>query len=521
MKKFRRIMALLIATVMVMSMGAVAFAEETTYTITINQNPEDKGTHTYGAYQIFKGNIEVVDGVTTLTEIAWGSGITEEGKTTLGDAATYAKSMTNDNAAEKAAELSKYLSTAEKTGTDKIEGLEGGYYLVQDESDSPVSSSDETKPASKTKYILQVVEDVTVTVKSSVPSVEKKVQDINDSTETTLTNLQDSADYDIGDDVPYTITATIGSGIDNYSAYSLQFVDDISTGLTLKEDSWDIKVGETSIKSQFALKKEGTVYTWAATDIKPYIEENSKVVLTYKCTLNENAVIGAAGNPNTVKLVFDNNPNSCGQGKPEGETPEDKNIVFTYKVDVNKIQPQGSETAPLTGADFTLYKEVIDEETEEAMTGAAIKATYTDPKIKATALDDDKYYVVAGKKTGSAAGSTFDFKGVDDGKYVLVETTIPAGYNAWDAVAFEIKATHDVESDDPKLTELEGGDLFKGDAGKVVIADGKLETNILNEQGTSLPSTGGMGTTLFYVVGAALVIGAGVVLVSRRRMNVQ
>lgn len=499
MKKFRRILALLIAAVMVMSMSAVAFAGEIppggsegtkTYTITITPNSDDKGTHTYGAYQIFKGDI-AEDG--TLSNIQWGSGISEAGKTALGDPAAYAKTFTDENAAAKAAELALYLTTAEATGSDKIEGLEGGYYLVQDESTSPSGE----KPSSKTKYILKVAQDVTVTVKSSVPSVEKKVQDINDSDDTpALTNLQDSADYDIGDEVPYTITATIGDGIANYSAYSFQFVDDISAGLTLVENSWDIKVGETSIKNKFTLSKDGTVYTWAATDIKEYIEDGSEVVLTYKCILNKDAVIGSAGNPNTVKLKFDNNPNSCGQGTPTGETPEDKNIVFTYKTVFNKVDQDGY---PLVGADFKLEKKVNGEWVDVTTLGSG----------------DNKP-----TKTGSTAGSTFEFKGLDDGDYKLTETTTPARYNTLEPIEFTITAEHDIVSDNPALKSLTGTDGAEFTMTPDLSA-GSLTADIENEQGATLPSTGGIGTTLFYIVGAVLVIGAGVLLVTRRRMNAQ
>ena len=307
MKHMKKIWALLFAVIMMLAIGTTAMA----YTVIINQNSADKGTHTYGAYQIFKGTLSS-DGV--LSNIEWGSGITEAGKTALGDAAAYAEAITNDTAAKtKAAELAQYLANPEKTGSDKIEGLEGGYYLIQDTVD-PTGSL----PSSKTKFILKVVKDTSVTVKSSVPSVEKKVQDINDSDAApTLSGLQDSADYDIGDSIPYTITATIGDGIGYYDSYSLQFVDTMSKGLTLDEGSWDIKVGTKSIKSSFALTSAagangGTIWTWAAQNIKDEVSANSKVVLTYNATLNKDAVVGSAGNPNTVVLKYDNNPNDGG-----------------------------------------------------------------------------------------------------------------------------------------------------------------------------------------------------------------
>ena len=129
MKHMRKIWALLFAAIMMFAVGTTAMA----YTVTINQNAADKGTHTYGAYQIFKGALSA-DGV--LSNIQWGSGITEAGKTALGDATTYAGTITSDAIAKtKAAELATYLASPEKTGSDKIEDLEGGYYLIQDISD--------------------------------------------------------------------------------------------------------------------------------------------------------------------------------------------------------------------------------------------------------------------------------------------------------------------------------------------------------------------------------------------------
>ena len=132
-----------------------------------------------------------------------------------------------------------------------------------------------------------------------------------------------------------------------------------------------------------------------------------------------------------------------------------------------------------------------------------------------------------------SAGTSFEFKGIDDGDYVLVETTIPTGYNAWPAEAFTVEATHttsaDIDpdtgkvdgTDDYVLTNLEGGDLFTDDNGTVTLEAEKadLNTTIVNESGSTLPETGGMGTTLFYVFGAILVLGGGVVLISRRRME--
>ena len=493
MKLLNKALVALFALTLLLGTGINVFADG--YTVTITQNADDKGTHTYGAYQIFAGDI-ATDG--TLSNIVWGSGITDAGKTALGNATEYAKGMTTTNASEKATQLAGYLSTAEKTGSDKIEGLEGGYYLIKDEND-PTGS----KPSSQTKYILKVVNDVTVKVKSSVPSVVKKVQDINDSdNEPTLSGLQDSADYDIGDTIPYTITATIGSGIANYSAYSFQFVDEMSKGLTLDESTWDIKVGEKSIKNLFTLTSTGTdskTWTWSATNIKPEITDGKQVVLTYNCTLNKDAVIGSTGNPNTVKLKFDNNPNNCGKGSPAGETPWDKNIVFTYKTVFYKVDGSNNNVA-LTGADFKLEKKTGPD-------------TYTDVTTLHTGEG-----VANPTKTGDSTGSTFTFLGLDDGTYRLTEITTPSGYNTIEPIIFTITAGHEVTSDNPSLTSLTGA----GGASFTMtpnLADGSLTATIQNQKGSTLPSTGGAGTTAFYVIGGVLVAGAAVMLIAKNRFS--
>lgn len=483
MKNFKRLFTVMLTLVLTFGL---AITTANAADIEIQQNGEDKGTHTYGAYQVLVGDI---DNAGVLSNVQWGSAVNaEDGKvngetardfaerlaTLKGDAATAAiEAVLGDKATATA--------TASGKGNVTITGLDKGYYFVKDES-APTGT-----PASMTKFIAKLVDTnkVTVNAKSSVPSVEKKVQDINESKEDTLTNLQDSADYAIGDNVPYTVTATIGSGIDNYKAYSFQFVDTMSKGLTLKQNTWDIKVNGKSIKSLFTLTSAAgadgaTVWTWAAKDIKPEVTDGSKVVLTYDCELNANAVIGAAGNPNTVKLKFDNNPNNCGEGKPDGETPEDKNIVFTYKTIVNKVNEKKD---PLKGAQFTL---------EKVMKNGSKK-----PITTITVVDD----------------TSFQFNGLDDGDYVLTETVTPAGYNTVAPINFTITATHDTVADDPQLKTLDGGNIFTGD-----VDAGTLTGEVVNEKGVTLPETGGIGTTLFYVFGGLLLGAGAILLVTKKRM---
>jgi len=169
----------------------------------------------------------------------------------------------------------------------------------------------------------------------------------------------------------------------------------------------------------------------------------------------------------------------------KGKTNPDSVIVFTYQTVVNKVDASGK---PLTGAEFKLQKNV--------------KGAWTD---------------IAAVKNNE--GTVFTFRGLDDGEYKLVETAAPAGYNKIDDVTFTVSASHDVESDNPQLNELtgnvtDGSIVFAADDAKST-----LSTSVENRQGAVLPSTGGMGTTIFYILGALLVIGAGILFVTKRRMN--
>ena len=187
-----------------------------------------------------------------------------------------------------------------------------------------------------------------------------------------------------------------------------------------------------------------------------------------------------------------NNPNGSGTGK----TPDDTNIVFTYKTVVDKVD---DEEQPLTGAEFTLEKFVADKEGTD--TYNEVKGTWTST---ATATLDEE-------------GTQFTFTGLDDGVYRLTETKTPDGYNTIDPIIFTVVATHDEEADEPALKSLNG----TAETGEItftaVVNEGSLSTTVINESGTILPETGGIGTKIFYAVGAVLMIGAAVILISRKR----
>ncbi len=505
----KHLMTLILSAVMVMAMGLIVFADETsTYSLTIQNT--GKTQHTFELYQIFIGDLKEEkdsDGnVTsrTLSNIKWGDGVNDAGKKALGDVAKKASDLNEGNVEKFGKDLvdNKYLSNPKPSqpvdagGSYKFEGLVAGYYLVKDMDSS--QSPQNTLNGAYTIYVMQVVGNVTAETKLDVPTVEKKVQDTNDSTNDSTnatTGWQDSADYDIGDDVPYQITGTMPRNIDSYTTYKYVFTDTMSKGLTYKANTTKIEIDGKEFTSSFNRdikinEKDGsTTVTWTCDNLKGIdgvtLNKDTKVVVTYSAILNESAAIGAAGNPNTVYLTYSNNPNKDGEGDT-GKTPEDKNIVFTYKTIVNKVD---QDQKSLAGAAFKLEKK----------------------------LSNGSYKTVKEFKAGEK--KTFEFNGLDDGDYKLTETTTPAGYNTIDPIEFTISAKHDVKSDAPQLTELSGNAKDGKATFTVDTKEGSLTTEIENKKGSILPSTGGRGTTMIYIIGAALVVMAGIVLAMRKKMS--
>ena len=510
MRHIKKLASLLLVLVMVFALATTAFAEETTYSITINNSAEG---HTYEAYQIFTGDLVEKDGTKILSNIVWGSGISEAGQTALGDAAAKAETLkTEADAKAFAKAVAPYLTTAAgsaNTVTDGkyvISGLAAGYYLVKDQDGSLTGDND-----SYTEYIIQVVGNVTATPKSDVPEVQKKVKDINDSTDTTKTDWQDSADYDIGDSIPFQLKATLADNVSSYTTYKVVFHDTLSKGLTYNNDA-KVYIDGTETNG-FAVtatvNADGTTLTVSCDDVKALNAVNSSAItVEYTAKLNENAVLGSAGNPNEVYLEYSNNPNKSEKGNNEtGETPKDVVIVFTYKTIINKVD---SENKPLTGAAFKLEKLIKGKD------GAA--DTWT--TVKEFTVDETT--------------TSFTFSGLDDGQYKLTETKTPAGYNTIDPIYFVIEATHDETADAPTLktlnayltdangnkqTEMKDGESVNIDLGTVDLTAGSITTTVVNKSGSKLPSTGGIGTTIFYVLGGVLVLVAVVLLVTNKRMS--
>ena len=497
MKTIKRSIAFMLALILTFAMSVTAFADEAkTYSITIDSAIPG---HTYEAYQIFTGDLS--EDETTLSNIKWGEGISKAGQDTLGSAKDYAEALAkmesnSKDATAEAEKLNGYLEKASQTvsvpadSTDvsyKLTGLKAGYYLIKDKDDS-LSGSDKS-------YILKLVKDQTVKPKSETTTVEKKVKDINDTTDKAgkYTDWQDSADYDIGDSVPFRLQATLAVNVSAYKTYKLIFHDTLSAGLTYNND-YKVTFNGQDVTSYFTSAYEGTTLTFTCNDVKAFGATNESVItVDYSAKLNDNAVIGAAGNPNEVYLEFSNNPNSNGEGET-GNTPKDTVIVFTYKVIINKTD---AENKPLTGAAFELYKKLEN--------GDETKIGY--------------------KEIGDDDTTQFSFEGLDDGQYRLHESKTPDGYNTIDDITFTVTADHDVIIDEAlangtsPLTDLNGNKVTGEIKFTKSVDEGSLTAGIVNQKGSVLPSTGGAGRVAIYVVGGVLLVGAGILLVTKKRVR--
>lgn len=476
-----------------------------------------KTGHTYGAYQIFKGDL---DG-TTLSNIKWGDGVNTTGLiaalkadetlsslfTSLdadtAEAADVAKAIENATAAQTdafAQVIGQKLGTASKTVTSSdpntvISELPAGYYLIKDT--AAVSGHD-----AATKFIIRIVKDTTAEPKSGVPTVEKKLQDNDDGV---ADQWQDAADYDIGESVPFKLTGTMPSKIADYKTYKYIFHDTLSAGLTFNNDVV-VKIGETTIDaSKYTVTASGTNIDIAFTDIKSCgvdVSASSVVTVEYSAKVNENAVVGLPGNPNDVYLEFSNNPNQGGEGET-GTTPPDKVVVFTYELDVTKVDGEDT-TVTLKDAEFKLShngKWLVVE----------------NGKVKEWVASEDNASTLKTDANGKIA-----IVGLDEGTYSLKETKAPSGYNLISTpIELVISADdlHDVEYTGSNAADVLTAIKLNDVAGDT--STGIVNTQVENNKGSVLPETGGIGTTIFFVGGGIIVAAAAILLIAKMRKKTE
>lgn len=534
MKHLKRLASILLAMVMVLAMGITAFATE--------PEGDTKPTSTerkYEIYQIFTGTYDTES--KKLSDIKWGQNGTGKAGEKVSEEVLKALTDIEPDATdtEKLSEIEKYAVLAgedvtpfKSASTDlEYKGLPAGYYLVKEVTESLGEGE---------AYTINVVEvvDGTLTIKpkTGVPEVDKKIVEGTDKVEANGAS--------IGSDINYEVTGTLHDRIDDYQKYFYQFTDTFSAGLTYNDDAI-VKIGDVDVTAYFTVNFDENNRTLKVTinnlkslnDIDGVeITKTTKIVVTYSAKLNESAVVAGDGNTNKVKLEYSNDPShsSNGADDPKGETPEDKVITYTTGIEITK-RAESETGAFLPGVEFTLSGNgmnivlVTTEEFVEAEDGTYYKlkdGTYTETE-PTTGEDgnEDKYadtetkykkenkVVTKGSNqtetkvtgiVGEDGKVTFDGLGVGD--YTLTESKTPAGYNTIEPISFTIGFNESLKSF--TVTSISKG---------IKVDNNKITTTIVNTSGSLLPSTGGIGTTIFYIVGGVLIVGAAILLIAKKR----
>lgn len=530
-KVIKKLLAALLAVAMVCAMAIPAFAE--------NSEGDVDSHHTYSAFQIFKGDVEgnnIKD--FKISNVDWGSNIITnsedflaqlkaaeriggqfEGATTAQDVLKVISRWhdSDDDSIAFARFVCHYLYSNDANPTYVVRAgsnaltipeAKAGYYLFVDTTDF----SKDDSYHSYNSFLLMVTKgnwNVPITPKAEKPTVEKKVYDNPDGTSTG--GFGSSADHAINEKFQFQLTATLpdstNRAYDYYDKYSVIFHDTLSEGITY-DGPYSVVIESNDITYTITDPSKYTINT-DKLDSQNYFEveipdvktcvagldlnNGATIKVTYTAHLNEKASVNTAGggtsNINKVYLTYSNNPKD---ESSIGKTPE-STPVYVYTYQLNNTKHQDTENGPaLEGACFRLYS-------DEACTDQSEVQLYQ---------KDGFYYPIKdalGKEAvemKSAANGTFNVKGLDAGTYYLKEITPPDGYSACKVIPVTIKADHSRNDQ----VNLEGSNLTN---------------DIVNIKagGITLPSTGGIGTTLFYVVGGGLMVAAIVLLVTKKRME--
>ena len=523
-KVIKKLLAALLAVAMVCAMAIPAFAYNP------GETKEDLNTkHDYGAFQIFKGVISKDN--PTLSDVDWGQNITEpdiflanlKNDPTIGEkfetAATAQDVLaviskwhdSDDNSIAFARVVCHYLypdANANPTpvATDHTGGInipKSGYYLIVDT--SPFSGGDSYHAYNS--FLLKVNKDhyhVQITPKVVKPTVEKEVYDNNDIGSTG--GWGSSADHAINEPFQFRLIAKLpasennGRAYDYYKEYAVCFTDTLSDGITFdKLDTVEITNGDGStpqVINNYTLDPNNpqSSFKLSIDDVKtcvPDLNKGATITVTYTAHLNEKAYVNTVGggtdNKNSVYLEYSNNPRIS---TSLDHTPESEVRVYTYQLNNTKYRDDDTPGNELAGAGFRLYSgKDCTKEQEIKLKKNTTDGTYS-----------PYFGTDAGDEMFSDEHGQFNVKGLDAGTYYLKETNPPAGYSACADKEIVISATHDVNH---------------------VSLSGNLSTTIINKKagGITLPSTGGIGTTIFYVVGGGLMVAAIVLLVTKKRME--
>ena len=541
-KTIKKLLAALLAVAMVCAMAIPAFAFESWETEEdLNKN------HDYIAFQIFKGVISSKDNP-TLSDVTWGSHITHPDDfleklkdapiigaqfhsidaTDATDAATVQKVLavisqwndSDDDSIAFARFVCHYLySNGDPQSTivgggGAIKIPEPGYYLIVD----TINFNDGDHYHAYNSFLLvndthQGEYNVIINHKVVKPTVEKKVYDNDNNDISSAGGWGSSADHAINEKFQFQLIAKLPAGRDEgraydyYDKYTVCFNDTLSEGITydgldsvvINSDghTYDITNDSSKYDIDISNLKSQNSFVVKIHDVKNCVanlNDGATITVTYTAHLNDKAYVNIAGgstsNINKVYLTYSNNPKD---ESSIGKTPESTPVyVYTYQLNNTKYHDDDNPNNVLAGAGFRLYSD---------------EACHDEDEIKLKMNDDDTYsrdFSTEGKGVEMISGQDgqFNVKGLDAGTYYLKETKTPDGYSACKVIPVTIKADHSRNDQ----VNLEGSNLTN---------------DIVNIKagGITLPSTGGIGTTLFYVVGGGLMVAAIVLLVTKKRME--
>lgn len=540
-KTIKKLLAALLAVAMVCAMAIPAFA---------GTEGDITTWHSFSAFQIFKGDVEGNDIKDfKISNVTWGSNIADnpaafldqlKADSTLGTQFHFIDA-TDANTAQKVLEvISKWDDSDANSiafarfvchylypdanakpkpavegggGSDHIHFDEAGYYLVVDT--TPFNPGDFDHAYNS--FLLMVTHanwNVPITPKAEKPSVKKEVFDNFDNQDGTSTgDFGSSADHAINEKFQFKLTATLPASTDHaydyYDTYAVCFKDTLSQGITYDgPDSVVIKSNNNTHDTTIAPSKytidtknlENQNYfevnihdvKACAKDAGFDLNDGATITFTYTAHLNEKAFVNTAGgdtsNINKVYLTYSNNPKD---ESSIGKTPESTPVyVYTYQLNNTKYHDDDNPNNVLEGAGFRLYSDKTCTQEVKLYKEGAFYYPIKD------ATDKAQYAV----EMFSDEHGQFNVRGLDAGTYYLRETNPPKDYSACDDKEIVISATH---------TEYN------------VALSGDLNNKIINKKagGITLPSTGGIGTTIFYVVGGGLMVAAIVLLVTKKRME--
>lgn len=522
-KVIKKLLAALLAVAMVCAMAIPAFAYDTEEDIDKN--------HCYDAFQIFDG---VVSDDNTISNVQWGKNIPHpedflpklKADSTLSSEFANADSLqevldvmkgwttSDDNSIAFARFVCNYIYTDANADSNPVlqgghtgafEVQKPGYYLIVDTSSFSSDANGDSYHAYNS-FLLKVTKayyHIQITPKVEKPTVEKKVYDNDDNSSWGDNDgWGSSADHAINEEFKFRLIAKLpaseGRAYDYYKKYTVCFNDTLSNGISFdKLDTVEITNGDGGASqvidaANYTLTPNDpqSFFKLSIDNVKtcvPDLNKGATITVTYIAHLNENAAVnGSAENKNSVRLQYSNNP------RPDGEywgyTPESEVYVYTYQLNNTKLA-ENEHGAPLKDVGFRLYSDA-DYKNEVEL--------YQDGEFYYPIKNASNKQAVEMK---SAEDGTFNVKGLDAGTYYLKETKTPADYNPCDVPPVIIKANH------------------KGN--QVDLNGSTLSTTIINKKagGITLPSTGGIGTTIFYVVGGGLMVAAIVLLVTKKRME--